>query len=80
MGSYLECAAYNPSLPPLQTALVNIIVNGNGPNGNYEYIWNNICEVVLVELSEAAVQHVNVTKVVLSAIAPKATLLIAPLI
>ena len=30
-GSYLESAAYNPSIPPLQAALLRAIAIGRGP-------------------------------------------------
>lgn len=72
-GAYLESAAYNPSLPPLQVALVRAIVAGKGPAGCYDTEWASILEVVLVERPGAAVEHEHVTRAVVSAIAPAAT-------
>ena len=73
-GSYLESAAYNPSLPPLQSAFVNVIVAGKGPIGHYEDEWKEIEEVVLVEMRDVAVKQEDVTRAALSAVAPTATL------
>jgi cytidine deaminase len=61
-GSYIENAAYNPSLPSLQTALVALILAG----GSY----SAISEVVLVEVEGAAISQRSVADAVLSAIAP----------
>lgn len=61
-GSYLENVAFNPSLPPLQTALVQLILAGD------EY--GSIARVVLVEAAGAKISQRNVTGAVLGSIAP----------
>jgi cytidine deaminase len=65
-GSYLENAAFNPSLSPLQTALVQLIVAGE------EYA--NISGVVLVEIKDAKISQGSVTTAPLSTIAPRVEL------
>merc|ERR1711974_74576 len=40
-GFYIECCAYNPSLPPMQAALINLVRNKKG--------YAEIEEVVLFE-------------------------------
>lgn len=65
-GSYIENAAYNPSLPPLQTALVALILSGGDA-------WE-ISEVVLVEVESAPISQRSVAEAVLSSIAPKVKL------
>lgn len=66
-GGYVESAAFNPSMPPLQAALVHGMVDGLKD-------WSQIVDGVLVELPEAKVQHTEVTKLVLRKIAPRAKL------
>jgi cytidine deaminase len=61
-GCYLENAAFNPSLSPLQTALVQLILAGE------EYA--AITQVLLVEVKNAKISQASVTRAVLSAIAP----------
>jgi len=61
-GGYIENADYNPSLPPLQTALVALITAGE----NY----SAISEVVLVEVEGAPISQKSAAEAVLSAIAP----------
>jgi cytidine deaminase len=63
-GSYIENVAFNPSLSPLQTALVQMIVGGQG--------YAEISRVVLVESAKAKISQKSVTGAVLSAIAPSA--------
>ncbi len=65
-GSYLENAAYNPSLPPLQAALAGLIMSGEEPA--------NVSAVALVELESAPISQQSVTRAVLGAIAPGASL------
>ena len=65
-GSYLENAAFNPSLSPLQSALVRLIFAGEDLTA--------IKRVVLVEMKNAAISQRASTEAVLSAIAPKARL------
>lgn len=66
-GSYLESAAYNPSLPPLQAALAGAVTQGMP---SYE----RVVQVVLAERDGVEVQHDAVTKLVLRYIAPHAQL------
>ena len=61
-GSYIENAAFNPSLSPFQTALVGLIVAGED--------FSAISRVVLAEVNAAKISQKIVTEVALSAIAP----------
>lgn len=61
-GSYLENAAFNPSLSPLQTALVQLILAGED--------YGAISRVLLAEVKNATISQASVTTAVLSAIAP----------
>jgi cytidine deaminase len=63
-GSNLDNAAYNPSLAPLQCALVALIAD----SGNYE----DITQVVLVEKSDREISHRGSSQDLLSTIAPQA--------
>jgi cytidine deaminase len=65
-GAYIENAAYNPSLSPLQAALAALIVAGNP--------YSAISKVALVELNGAVISQKSVTEAALSEIAPDATL------
>jgi cytidine deaminase len=65
-GSYLENAAFNPSLAPLQAALVSIVMHQEEPA--------NIKRVALVELGGAVITHQAETRMVLAALAPRASL------
>ncbi len=65
-GSYLENAAFNPSLSPLQTALVQLLLAGE------EY--SSIARVVLVEIKDAKISQASVTTAVLSTIAAEVKL------
>jgi cytidine deaminase len=60
-GSYIENAAYNPSLPPLQTALAALILGGES--------YSAISEVVLLEKEDAPISQRSVAEAVLSAVA-----------
>jgi len=64
MGSYLENAAFNPGISPLQTALVAFVADLR----EYE----EISEVVLVEQKGAKVSQKATTKALLRKVAPKA--------
>lgn len=66
-GGYIESAAYNPGLPPLQTAIIDAVTDGM-PS------YTKVSEVVLVELENGPVQHAPTTRVALEQIAPGATL------
>lgn len=61
-GSYIENAAYNPSLPPLQAALVSVIFAGES--------YPEISAVVLVEVEGAAISQKRVAEAILSGLAP----------
>ena len=63
-GSYLENAAFNPSLPPLQTALVNVVLAGEQ--------FGSITRVALVEMRGAAISQRHATEAALKALAPRA--------
>jgi cytidine deaminase len=65
-GSYLENAAFNPSLSPLQSALVSLVMHQEEPAA--------IKRVVLVEMSGVSITHQAESRMVLAALAPKATL------
>lgn len=63
-GSYMESAAYNPSMMPVQAALVAYMVAGGG---GYE----RIVAAVLVEKEGAAVRQEDTARLMLKYISPK---------
>ena len=63
-GSYIENVAFNPSLPPLQVALISMLRARKN--------FGEINEVTLVELENAAISQKAVIEATLSTIAPKA--------
>jgi cytidine deaminase len=65
-GAYLENAAFNPSLSPLQGALVSLVMGGEKPQA--------IAEAVLVDLENAPISQSSATRAVLDAFAPAARL------
>lgn len=65
-GGYLESDAGNPSLPPLQTALIALVSAGEP--------YESIREAVLVELAGARVRQAAMTRELLAWIAPGAPL------
>jgi len=65
-GSYLENVAFNPSLSPLQVALVGLIMADEEPS--------RISSVVLVELEGALISQMSATQAVLDGLAPGARL------
>jgi len=69
-GSYIENAAFNPSLPPLQVALVAMAM-ANEDFGDIE-------EVVLAEAVNNSVSQLSATKSVLAVIAPRAEFRLLP--
>ena len=69
-GSYLENAAFNPSLAPLQSALVSLVM--------HQEAFANITRVVLVESSGATISHATETRMVLAVLAARATLDVVP--
>ncbi|XP_057415785.1 cytidine deaminase 1-like [Lotus japonicus] len=62
-GSYVESAAFNPSLGPVQAALVAFVAGGGG---EYE----EIVEAVLVEKDGTVVKQEQTAKLLLNSIAP----------
>ncbi|KAF8053721.1 hypothetical protein N665_1379s0005 [Sinapis alba] len=64
-GWYMESAAYNPSLGPVQAALVDYIANGGG--GGYE----RIVGAVLVEKEDAVVRQEHTARLLIQMISPK---------
>lgn len=65
-GSYIENVAFNPSLPPLQAALVSLIQAGETPE--------SIVCAVIVELKDAQITQVDIARAVLNAVHPGAQL------
>jgi cytidine deaminase len=65
-GAYIENAAFNPSLPPFQTAFAALILGGENNS--------KISRVVLVEVEGASISQWNVTQDVLGSVAPAADL------
>jgi cytidine deaminase len=63
-GSYLENAAFNPSLAPLQTALTALIANGKS--------YDDIAEACLVEKKTAKISQEAASYTLLKSIAPQA--------
>ncbi|HIF9272875.1 cytidine deaminase [Photobacterium damselae] len=66
-GMYAENAAFNPSLPPLQVALIGMNMAG--------YTFDKIVEAALVEKQDSTITHVNDTQALLEAINPDIPLL-----
>ena len=62
-GCYIENVAFNPSLSPLQTALVQLIAAGQA--------YSAISAVTLVEVQGAKISQRAVTETVLAALAPQ---------
>jgi cytidine deaminase len=65
-GSYIENAAFNPSLSPLQVALVAV--------RNADRTFEEITDVVLTELEEAVISQESVAETVLATLCPKVRL------
>lgn len=61
-GSYIENVAFNPSLSPLQTALVQLIAAGES--------YSAISAVTLVEVDGAKITQKSATETVIAAVAP----------
>lgn len=64
-GGYIESAAFNPSLMPLQCAIIDAVIDGMP-------CYTRMKAAVLVELEEGAVQHQMSMRVMLQQIAPEA--------
>jgi len=61
-GAYIENAAFNPSLPPLQVALVSVL--------NAHKTFEQIASAVLVELQNSAISQKFATEAALGSICP----------
>ena len=70
IGSYIENAAFNPSLPPLQVALVSMALAGEE--------FSEIAEVVLAEASNNSISQLSATKSLVTAITPRAEFRLLP--
>lgn len=68
IGSYLENAAFNPSLAPFQAALISMISNGNRLD-----MENEIIQVVLMEKKKNLVKQYEGTQMILNKLAPNAS-------
>lgn len=68
LGSYLENAAFNPSISPLQAALIVLVADMR----EYE----EIQRVAFVESPSAVISQLGITREILSNLAPQATLLV----
>ncbi|ATC57246.1 cytidine deaminase [Vibrio anguillarum] len=62
VGAYAENAAFNPSLPPLQVALVQLMMDGQR--------FDNIVAAALVEMSDGSISHLADTQATLEVISP----------
>lgn len=69
-GSYAESAAYNPSLGPVQAAIVAYLAAGGG--GGDGGVGEGIVAGVLAERGGAAVSQEETARILLSAVAPRA--------
>ncbi len=65
-GAYIENAAFNPSLPPFQAALVSIT--------NTRKSFDQIREIALVEIEHAAIIQEEMLRATMSSICPSARL------
>ncbi|WP_070967806.1 cytidine deaminase [Vibrio sonorensis] len=61
-GAYAENAAFNPSLPPLQVAMIQVLMAG--------YSLKEIDNAALVELAEGKISHLSDTQSTLEAVDP----------
>jgi cytidine deaminase len=61
-GSYVESAAYNPSLPPIVAAVDRLRFSGEG--------YSDISEAVLVELENPKVSQEGISRLLLGTLAP----------
>ena len=61
-GAYAENAAFNPSLPPLQVAIIQLLIHGKS--------LDSIESAALVEMSDGKISHLADTQATLEAINP----------
>jgi len=64
-GGYIESAAYNPSMLPLQSAIIDAVIDGMP-------CYSEMKAAILVEMDGGAVQHRNTMEINVSQIAPQA--------
>jgi cytidine deaminase len=69
-GSYIENAAFNPSLAPLQVALVAMVL------ANEDF--SDIAELVLAEAANNSISQQSATKSLMQVIAPRAEFRLLP--
>ncbi|KAF1002189.1 hypothetical protein AG4045_013097 [Apium graveolens] len=62
-GCYMESASYNPSLGPVQAALVAFVASGGGG-------YDEIVAAVLVEKEEAVVRQGDTARLLLKMVSP----------
>ena len=60
-GSVAENAAYNPSMSPLEAAIVSLVISGRKS-------YADIADAVLVEVRDAVASQVDATRAVLASI------------
>nr|ACG46154.1 CDA1 [Zea mays] len=65
-GGCLESAAYNPTLGPVQAAIIGMVAAGGGPAGD-------VVAAALVEKERAEVAQEATARIFLEAVAPRAT-------
>lgn len=65
-GAYLENAAFNPSLSPLQTSLIMLLTASRSPC--------SVVHAVLVQLHDSKIDHADAARVLLRRVAPQVTL------
>jgi cytidine deaminase len=61
-GPYLENAAFNPSLSPLQAAAAALSLAGR--------TWSDVSAALCVQMERSAVDHAAAARPILSAVAP----------
>lgn len=65
-GGYIESAAYNPSMLPLQSAIIDAVIDGMP-------CYSEMKAAILVEVDGGGVQHRNTMEINVSQIAPQAS-------
>ncbi|KAH7826507.1 Cytidine deaminase [Monocercomonoides exilis] len=71
-GALIENVAFNPSLPPLQSALIRLVVIEHNQK------WGDIEEVVIVEDPKALIHQKEVTEAVIKVLSPSAKFMYLP--
>lgn len=68
-GGYIESAAYNPSMLPLQSAIIDAVIDGMP-------CYTKMTAAVLLEIDGGAIQHAGTMRVNVAQIAPQADLFV----